>query len=430
MSHFAKSRLFHFSRLAFIAVVFLFAAVAYAEVQTYSGNVRLKPESREIAADLTVNIVARDTPLSSARFYINRSFLMEKVECLECKAYTLDLKSKDTFLFMADSAPLTVDFIRPLAPGEQARIHLKYSGKIARDYPANLFTPGWTELSLYDGWFPYDPESNHFAFDIAVQVDAGYKVTGNAAVEGGRGRWRLRSGRPSTDMVLVASPNLRTRTIVRDGVLIRVDFVDADDTITDRLLGDVRKMIELYSKWYGRAATDSLTLLLSQRSAGGGYSRQGFLSMPSANFATSYDVSVLRGAGHEIAHLWWNGANASTWEDWLNESFAEYSAWRYVRATQGDAAFDKLLEEARVQSASKAPIWGIKRDSPDAYPVLYSKGPLCLYELEKELGAEGYEAFATELHSKNIKGTAAMLELLQRRSTPQVRDHFEALLKR
>jgi hypothetical protein len=47
---------------------------------------------------------------------------------------------------------------------------------------------------------------------------------------------------------------------------------------------------------------------------------------------------------HEVAHFWWSGAPSVTWENWLNEAFAEYSALMYVRKFEGVEAFDTRRE--------------------------------------------------------------------------------------
>jgi len=45
----------------------------------------------------------------------------------------------------------------------------------------------------------------------------------------------------------------------------------------------------------------------------------------------------------EFSHLWWSNAPTDTWEDWLNEGFAEYGAPRAVRQRIGKAAFQSLI---------------------------------------------------------------------------------------
>jgi len=415
-----------------LLVLILFLGVtlaASAELNKYEGRVEINPENRELSADLMIMVAAGENPLSSVRFFINKNLHVDTLTCDVCSSSDTIVFGKEQFPYMIDSASLTVSFAHPLAPGQETRIHVRYSGRILADPGPNVFTPKWVELGLYSGWFPFDPDSNSFTYDIAVNLPAGYQVAGGGAVSGGSGQWRLEQRQPTFDMVLVASGNLKRRVIEQDGLRVGLDYSEMDDNEMSRLFTDVRSTLEHYALWYGHASTGSLELLLSSRPGGGGYSRPGFISIPADLYKQNGHDEVMQGWAHEIAHLWWHGAPATGWENWLDESFAEYSSWRYIRAVRGEEAFNELLEKARKNSAGKPPVWGTSRQSPDGYAVLYFKGGLCLYELEKMLGAKEFEAFTSDLYEKNIKSTAALLDLLQQRSSPEIRQRFEAVLK-
>jgi Peptidase family M1 domain len=411
-------------------VIFLGTTLrASAEVKKYEGRVEVKPESRELSANLTVTVAAGQNPLANARFFINKNLHIDTLTCDICPSDSDLAFGKEPFPYIIDSAPLTVSFAHPLAPGQETRIHLRYSGHIPNDPGPNVFTPQWVELGIYEGWFPCDPDSNNFTYDLAVNLPASYQVASSATVSGGGGTWRLEQQQPTFDIVLVASGNLKRRVVEQDGLRVALDYAEVDDQEISRLFADVRSTLEHYTQWYGHASTGSLELLLSSRPGGGGYARPGFISLPAALYKQNGHDQIMQGWAHEIGHLWWHGAPPTGWENWLDESFAEYSSWRYIRAVKGEEAFNKLLDDARKNSANKPPVWGTSRQSPDGYAVLYFKGGLCLYELEKMLGPKEFEAFTADLYAKNIKSTAALLDLLQQLSSPEIRQHFEALLK-
>jgi hypothetical protein len=406
----------------------LAAVAASAEVKRYDGQVELKPDSRDISGDLTLTIAAGQTPLSSARFYMNKNLRIESLTCPICDVNGFTVSTTDHYQFMIDSEAVKASFLRPLAPGETIRIRIRYSGKIPTDPGPSIYTREWVELAVYAGWFPYDSDSNNFTYDISVKLPSSYKVASSAAVSGGNGEWHLQQKLPTMDINLIASGDLKRRVIERDGLSVGLDYVDMDEKNLDRLFVDIRSTLELYTKWYGHASTGSLELVISQRPGGGAYARVGLISYPMYSYKQNSQDDILQAWGHEVAHLWWHGA-PGTWENWLDESFAEYSSWRLLRTMRGETAFENKIEWARRQCAGKPPVWGTERQSRDGYVVLYFKGALCLYELEKMLGTEKFEAFTGELYAKNIKSTSGLLELLQQRSTSKIREHFEALLK-
>jgi aminopeptidase N len=132
---------------------------------------------------------------------------------------------------------------------------------------------------------------------------------------------------------------------------------------------------------------------------------------------------------HEISHFWWTGAPTVTWEDWLNESFAEYTALMVTREVQGREVYEELLTKKKEQSKDAPPIRGLDRDSEEAYTVLYSKGPVMLGRLESEMGQEPFLALLREFATQDERSTELFLDLLERRSSRTTKEMFSRLLQ-
>jgi hypothetical protein len=107
---------------------------------------------------------------------------------------------------------------------------------------------------------------------------------------------------------------------------------------------------------------------------------------------------------HEIAHQYWAHVvrMPSSEEQWLTESFAEYSAALVLKKLmpQGDSVYNRLVATWRLrakQAASIAPIPyanRIARDESGArYSLLYDKGPMLLYAIHKEIGDTPFLTF-------------------------------------
>ena len=108
---------------------------------------------------------------------------------------------------------------------------------------------------------------------------------------------------------------------------------------------------------------------------------------------------------HEIAHQYWAYVvrMPSPEEQWLSESFAEYSAAVVLKRLRGDAIYNQLVSTWRSRArdgVNIAPIPYANRIEGDyrmsfraRVALLYSKGPYLLYTLHKELGDTTFLTF-------------------------------------
>jgi len=125
------------------------------------------------------------------------------------------------------------------------------------------------------------------------------------------------------------------------------------------------------------------------------------------------DGSVAQVIAHEAAHQWFgNSLTVRDWSDiWLNESFAEYMAWRWVRSARGDSAFNALwrgaadhdfaVPLARADSGGFATMFG---------GLTFHKGPVVLLMLEDMIGTKAIDAALREYVARNAYRSASLAE--------------------
>jgi hypothetical protein len=136
---------------------------------------------------------------------------------------------------------------------------------------------------------------------------------------------------------------------------------------------------------------------------------------------------------HEIAHQYWAYVvrMPSEEEQWLTESFAEYSAALALRKLKGESSYNRLVSTWRGRAkdgASVAPIPYANRIEGDRRTsfiersaLLYNKGPLLLYALHKELGDTQFLTFLKSYtRSFNFKfgttnGVAGLLQFMTKK---------------
>lgn len=138
---------------------------------------------------------------------------------------------------------------------------------------------------------------------------------------------------------------------------------------------------------------------------------------------------------HEIAHQYWGHVvkMPSAEEQWLTESFAEYSAALFLKQFKGKSTFDSLVShwKARASYATdKAPIplanlLEIPGDPVTRFAIrtglIYDKGAYLLYVLHKELGDDMFLTFLKSYQKSfrwkfgSTKTVAGLLQFLTKK---------------
>jgi hypothetical protein len=88
--------------------------------------------------------------------------------------------------------------------------------------------------------------------------------------------------------------------------------------------------------------------------------------------------------GHEFAHSWFN-ANADTWEDWLNETGAEWSCLLLVFEHFGEGLFNEMMKY-HLKDYEKTP--PIRPSGTDKRPAegVHDRGVVLFYMVAQRFG--------------------------------------------
>jgi len=165
-------------------------------------------------------------------------------------------------------------------------------------------------------------------------------------------------------------------------------------------------MIQYYEYFLGPFPMDELNIV-ELNSFGSGQAPAGLVFITSEAFQPLLEpINQLFSEGinermaHEIAHQYWGVAVRwpSPEEQWLSESFAEYSAALLLKKFQGGAPYNRLLAHWKAdsnESHTVAPIPLANRitDEFNRTKLLYGKGPYLLAALHKQVGDEQFLTF-------------------------------------
>jgi hypothetical protein len=406
--------------------------VSNAPSPHYSIHLKINPAERKVEVKGQIRFSTVPDSLNKLFFYLDRNMQIEHFEFNSNESFRFDTSASDNrYMPMAGKVFVTEDVAH--GQTEFNRINFTYRGRLSElpSYFANTIDTEWTEIGKYYPWFPLSTSIPLFSYHITVEAESSYKAFGIGKIEKRQKEWIIKNSTPTNDIVVCLSRNVMHHETQIGNNRLSIFHQNFSNILLEKMSADVVDMFRTYNQWFGKIKSD-IFIIESKRERGGGYARIGGLFLVGIDEKTylSKNEGYHRYFGHELAHLWWYGAPADTWEDWLNESFAEYSALMIVRKEFGESSFLSRLEKKKETSKNTPAVWGLNRaDSQNAYPALYDKGPLLLNALEQKLGKTSFISLLRTLSESGVSRTNEFLEVLERTEGKNTATWFEHVLR-
>ncbi len=391
--------------------------------EVFDLELRIDAENKKISVEgnATADFKNNDT----LKLVLWKYSSIKKIESLESKInYFFDTLSASPAMYIAGGRSLYV--IKPKGSHTIQNISFSYECdmKELKGW-ANSFQENWIELNYYSAWYPVGLKTGDAKSKIKIYTGDKYFVSGSGIISKADGYWLMEQPWNWFDNVVIVSDNLKSKKFSKDGASIEVVYNTYPEAGADSIISECKFALELFEKLFGKIDSTQLRFAIAPFEIGGGYSRKNFICMRT----TQYNHNTLRGIGHEIAHFWWNKAVTSTWEDWLNESFAEYSMLVYFRERFGQDFYNKQIDEYLESIKDTPAIWSISRNDNQAYVVLYQKGAVILHEFEKHVGSQKFFNFLKMVNEQKVSNTNDFMKLVENIFSVETKNWFEAKLK-
>ena len=338
-------------------------------------------------------------------------------------AYSFDTKAKSSNTYIRQGAPL-----RLTVPKKKGVCSITF------DYTCNLdsldtwmssMEKDWVQLGYYVAWFPVNSDSRDFTANVSVSINDGYTVSGSGIVEHKDDKWEMLQPWGGFDLQIVASPTLKSKKMTSDGRTFEVVYTDFADADADSALLACSEALQFYTRLFKTNPSNDYMKFLVVPRRGGGISRKNFIAYATKRFNEHFKTAI----GHEMGHFWWNKAPTFSWEDWLNEGFAEFSMLWYIKCHFDKHVFDCYLEACRENARHACPIYEVDRDAPEAYDALYNKGALLLYDLEQKVGEQRFFEFMQGVAEREITSTTLLLDYAEEVFGKEIRKWIENRIK-
>ena len=403
----------------------------------YDITLKLDPHTSFIQVDGKLTVPMMQIKANAMIFLLDSGMQVDKFTFNNVDVYANDSVSPKLNYMPAASQICSIDKLK--MKDETSEFAFSYKGTLSElpPYFANTVSSNWVEMGLYYPWFPYSESIKHFTYKLNIHIDSSYTTFGLGKSYAQNATQIMECTFPTNDMVLCASKDVITESWKKGKNRLNLYYHTLHDSMVGKLQSDLSAIVSQLSNYFGEEDR-TLNVILSKRERGGGYGRIGGMFLGGFKTEKYYtsNEGYHRYFAHEISHMWWHKADANTWEDWLNEGFAEYTALMVVRDLFGDASFAKRIQAKQEAIANTPPIWGFARSDNstkeamrNAELLLYSKGPVLLYELENKIGRKPFLSFCNQLISNKMDNTKDFLSLLSSTVGEETSKWMEGLLK-
>lgn len=388
--------------LAVAALLVLSASLPDStSVPHYQLAVRVEPGTHSVAVRGRVEGLPCD---GEGGLYLNRSL---RIESFSIGGRNVPVRLDSTGSpapYAPDTRPLRFD----CAAGA---IELKYRGVLPDTMNGvNLIAGNLVELASYSGWYPMDPAVSNFTYEVDLDLPTGWILATNGRVlradtANSRQHIVFAAAAPGMDIPIIASPDFVVERAEVDGASVEVYAVQAHRGLAMTAIENTREALTRYRRWFGPAGSAGVetlpTRVVYSPRPGWGYSRLPLIT-GSAAYAERKQRHAMgaalnfHGIAHEAAHFWWGIADTGTFDDWINEGLAEYSAFSATAEIFGAVVRDSLIAQYIAHSAradSSTAIATTRRESRLRYVNRYERPALLFAAIAADVSSERFHAF-------------------------------------
>ena len=257
-------------------------------------------------------------------------------------------------------------------------ITIKYYGSVTGWH--NIITRDIKSLSFYSVWFPQETSIPITHDKVTIPNGQDYFVI-KGTYE--KNTWEY-GGKGYDPFNIVAYRKEGLKTV--SNPFMNIYFIDENiSEQAEKSVAVYREIIDFYNgNLFNQVEMPVLDIACASPAiiTGGGYRRKGFMWCTSLG---NNDNEIAWLNAHETAHVWCTGANGDSWEDWLNETTAEWASLLFALHKNDTALFDYILKPKLEKADLLPPIKTADGSRPDG---VHDKGTVLFYELYTLFGVK------------------------------------------
>lgn len=329
-------------------------------------------------------------PMRELRFVLNRGLTVTEVLCDGAQA-ACETAGDCGPMFRA---PCRSYCIRRETPFQ--RVALAYEGQVGTWWHC-VVSRELIALNWYAVWFPQELPFEVQEDRTEVEGCENYLLL-KGTWDAHSGTWRYGGeGYDPFNLILYRRDSVQ----IVCGEHLRVYFLDEKQRASAEKSVEVfEDILDFYARELFRTPWTGVVEMACDAPVvrdGGAYKRQGLIV---TNRPGDDDGELICINAHELGHEWCSGADVNSWEDWLNETGAEWAMLLYALSRGKQVLYERQMAWHR-EMAKKA---------PPMRPEDGSRPGEGVHNVGTVLMAEVYEAFGAETVAETLRCMVALKE--------------------
>lgn len=366
----------------------------------YYIEVNINIESMKYESNVTMELATQES--SKLEFIVQNGMIIDSVMINKQK---VEWNLEDVeHGFIENAKKLSLEY---KGQNEDLIIEYKIRGGIPEiEDQLNQRTDNYIELNLYSAWYPVLMEFMPFNTHIIITGLNDYYILKGMRI--GQ-KWELKLSNVY-DNCIIGYRNYTLEMVEFNNKHVRI--ISPKKFIGNMYIFDtVKSVLEHCKTSFERSIDESFDIAIADRRSGTGYCRKNLIVMNQDLEDIKYYEMFL---AHEISHFWFKDAEINTWEDWLNESFAEYFSLLYMKGKHGEEFYNRRIEKLRAYTKDCPCIYNSDRNSEQGSRIRY-KGTVLFHELQEKFGEGSFYKVANELVSLEERNTKALIESIRKK---------------
>lgn len=305
---------------------------------------------------------------------------------------------------------ITVEF-RP--PMRQYQLNNLIPGRLLIEYEGEL--TGWflfmtdelLHFSFYNAWYPTLLEHED-VYEITLQCDERYEMVQGIYNQQSHTWYYSTKNQSFTDCNIMLINKEKAKKLIAGNTIIWY-FQKEQEEAAKVFYNTFSKLSDFYFELYGyHNSMESIIVFLPDKYPGmGAYQRTGLTVFAETSNNLEWLSHVL---SHEMGHGYSNGASCTSWEDWINETHAEWNALLY-ELKYNPQFFERLMQSRKKKYSGDYKI----RPNGESRPSdVHETGTLIYYEIYQHLGAGAIITLLKTFDALQIKDTEHFMQALSK----------------
>jgi hypothetical protein len=379
------------------------------DVQDYTIDADITPNTSSLAARTTVRFIPLDDGVSSASFELNNALNVSKVVDAAGKEIPASRTQQDY--------TIRLTFDPALPKGQPYSVTFYYDGKLSGQEDSPVYGVKFAALHpdfgflLYPSrWIPVNGyTTDRFGADLKVTVPMGYSVLGSGfdthQQTGDKNQYEIKMDKhsfPASFAVVKEQPV----KVQQDGVTTSLYFRGQDASMAQAYGEEIGRQMAFFTGMYGLPPYANLTVVETEDGAPGGYAAPGLIFLSPRSIGKTVNARLV---ANQISRQWWEEMLSPTTRNhlWLENGLATYSELLWVEHSGGQGPFDSALQQEMVSALTidNVPIMQSARledYSPELWALTGSKGAAVLSMLRNTLGDEKFFKVLKDFAQENV----------------------------